>query len=345
MPRLIVERIAMAHPGDVSAVAALIASGRLRAGEIRAVVGKTEGNGGLNDFTRGYFIQSLMALLAEHTGETPAALAARIPCVLSGGTEGVLSPHAVIFGVRDEAAQGRGLALGTAFGAALPRDAAGTDAQIAAVEAAVRAAMASAGIADPTLVFVKTPAGSLAAMARARAAAALGAARALGDVPAARATAAALLRDYTLLSPRVAISAGIEVPCDEVLVLGEAPGWATGLTLGVRPMADVLDIAAVRDLMRSLGLAADPGVPEAQRPLLRAVFAKGEPDVSGAVRGARHTMLGDTDLDAQRHLRAALGAVVASITGDGRVFVSGGAEHQGPPGGGLVAAIVEQPPA
>ena len=234
--------------------------------------------------------------------------------------------------MRDEPADGRGLALGTGFGPRLPPGAAGTDAHIAAVEATVRAAMAASGIADPGLVFVKTPAGSLAAMARARAAAALGAARALGDVPQARANAGALLRDLSLYSNRVAVSAGIEVPCDEVILLGEAPGWAPGLALAVRPMRDVLDIGAVQDLVAALGGAAR----------LRAVFAKGEPDATGHIRGQRHTMLGDTDLDAQRHLRAALGAVVAAVAGDGRVFVSGGAEHQGPAGGGLVAAIAEQ---
>lgn len=331
MPRLIVHRVAMAHPGDVSAIAALFDAGTLAPGMLRAVIGKTEGNGGLNDFTRGYFIQSLMHLLAARTGEAPAALAARIPCMLSGGTEGVLSPHAVLLAEAPGDAPGPGLAVATAFGPRLSPGATGTEAQIAAVEATVRRAMAASGIADPGLVFVKTPAGSLAGMARARAAAALGAARALGDVPADRATDQALLRDLTLSSGRVAISAGIEVPCDEVILLGQAPGWAPGLVLGVRPMRDVLDLDAVQGLVASLG---GPG-------RLRAVFAKGEPDATGRIRGQRHTVLGDTDLDAQRHLRAALGAVVAAVAGDGRVFVSGGAEHQGPPGGGLVAAIAE----
>lgn len=337
--RLVLERVGMAHPGDVSEVAALLDRGRIAPAELRAVVGKTEGNGGLNDFTRGYFAQSLLHLLAARGGGGGAveALAARIPFVLSGGTEGVLSPHAVLLAVREEAAgpdevpEARGLALATAFGPRLPPEAAGTAAQIAAVEATVRRAMAEGGIAEPGLVFVKTPAGSLAAMARARAAAAIGAARALGDVPPDRATEAALLRDLSLFSARVIVSAGIEVPCDEVAVLGEAAGWAPGLILGVRPMQDVLDIGAVQDLVAALG---GPG-------RLRAVFAKGEPDVTGRIRAQRHTMLGDTDIDAQRHLRAALGAVVAAATGDGRVFVSGGAEHQGPPGGGLVAAIAE----
>ncbi len=333
MPRLIVERVAMAHPGDVLAIAALFDDGRVRPEGVRAILGKTEGNGGLNDFTRGYFTQSLMHLLCARTGEAPGVLAGRIPCVLSGGTEGVLSPHAVVLAV-DPAASGRelGLAIATGFGPVLPPSAIGTQAQIDAVAATVQQAMAQGGIAQPGLVFVKTPAGSLAGMARARAAAAIGAAVALGDVAASRGRESALLSDLGLYSSRVVVSAGIEVPCDEVVVLGEAAGWAPGLVLGVRAMADVLDIDAVQDLLRALGGAGR----------LRAVFAKGEPDVTGRIRGQRHTMLGDTDIDAQRHLRAALGAVVAAATGDGRVFVSGGAEHQGPPGGGLVAAIAER---
>jgi cyanuric acid amidohydrolase len=114
MPKLAIHRLSMAHPGDLSALADLLRTGQLRAGKIRAAIGKTEGNGGLNDFTRGDFTQSLMGLLAAGTGETPAALAARIPCALSGGTEGALSPPYLVFSVQDEPAPGeRG--LGTAF--------------------------------------------------------------------------------------------------------------------------------------------------------------------------------------------------------------------------------------
>jgi len=53
----------------------------------------------------------------------------------------------------------------------------------------------------------------------------------------------------------------------------------------------------------------------------------------------RHTMLGDSDINPTRHARAAVGAVIASVVGHGMVYVSGGAEHQGPPGGGPVAVI------
>jgi cyanuric acid amidohydrolase len=332
----------MAHPGDLSALAALIETGAVRAGEVCAVIGKTEGNGGLNDFTRGYFTQSLLLLLASHTGETPAALAARIPCVLSGGTEGVLSPHYLVFDVAEEdAGGGRGLALGTAFSAATPAGEIGRLAQIDAVAQTVKAAMAKAGIRsvdDVALVQVKAPApqapdpaarstDAKVLMALSRAAAAVGAGVALGDIPAEAATQAALLSDPSLYSSRVSVSSGIEVTCNEVVAFGYAEGWAEGIVAGVAPMADLLDLAGVQ-----AAFAAAPGE-------VLGVIAKGEPDRSGAVRGHRHTMLGDTDLDAQRHLRGALGAIVAAVAGDGRVFVSGGAEHQGPPGGGLVCVF------
>jgi cyanuric acid amidohydrolase len=51
-------------------------------------------------------------------------------------------------------------------------------------------------------------------------------------------------------------------------------------------------------------------------------------------------MLNDSDINSTRHARAAVSAVLASIAGHGALYVSGGAEHQGPPGGGPVAAIV-----
>lgn len=344
MPRLTIHRLSMAHPGDVSALRELIERGALPADRIRAVIGKTEGNGGLNDFTRGYFTQSLMHLLAHATGERADELAARIPCVLSGGTEGVLSPHYMVFAL-DPAAEGvEGLAIGTAFGPPVAAGDVGNDAQITRVAAAVRAAMADARIGHPdqvALVQVKSPAGGPGLLLRSVAGGAMGAALALGDVAADGARGEALLERPELFSSRVSASAGVEVTRDEVVVFGTAPGWAPGLRMAVRPMADALDLAAVQAAFRAAGLDAAPDVPAAQRARIRAVLAKGEPDRTHHVRGQRHTMLGDTDLDAQRHLRGALGAVIAAVAGDGRVFVSGGAAHQGPPGGGLIAVIAE----
>src|SRR5258708_18971796 len=109
-------RLPMAHPGDVSALDRLISEGAVRAGEIAAVIGKTEGNGGVNDFTRGYFTQTLMGLLSKYLKKPAEQLIREIPCVLSGGTEGVMSPHYSVFCVSEhEAMPGQvpALAIGT----------------------------------------------------------------------------------------------------------------------------------------------------------------------------------------------------------------------------------------
>jgi len=359
-------RLSMAHPGDVSALATLLAGQAVKAEDVVAVIGKTEGNGGVNDFTRGYFTQSLMHLLGRSLRADPAEIAARVPCVLSGGTEGVLSPHYLVFTrteTSDVAGPAGGLAVGRSFGTTLPAEALGRVAQIEDVAEAVHAALRDAGLqpAEARFVQVKMPCLTTAriddalargaepvtrdpnrAMALARAAGALGVALALGEVPRERITEAALLHELDLYSSHASVSSGIEVGCAEVIVLGNASGWTGQLAIACRPMADVLDITAVHQVLADLGIASQPQVSDADVRRIRGVLVKGEPDRRGRVRGHRHTMLEDTDINAQRHLRGALGGMVAAVLQDGRIFVSGGAEHQGPDGGGLIAAIAEK---
>jgi cyanuric acid amidohydrolase len=154
----------MAHPGDVSALETLLVEGSVAADGIVAVIGKTEGNGGVNDFTRGYFTQTLMALLARHLGEPREALLKRIPCVLSGGTEGVLSPHYLVLTstgqAKTEMAEAAALAVGAAMSLPVPAEEIGRLAHIDGVAAAVRRAMREARIDDPGdvhFVQVKCP--------------------------------------------------------------------------------------------------------------------------------------------------------------------------------------------
>src|SRR5438445_12539026 len=116
-------RLSMAHPGDLSELDRLILSGTIRAADVTAIIGKTEGNGGVNDFTRGYFTQSLMALLSRHLNKPAEQLIGEIPCVLSDGTEGVMSPHySVLCAGEGEPGPGAGPspAIGTAFRAPGP---------------------------------------------------------------------------------------------------------------------------------------------------------------------------------------------------------------------------------
>src|SRR5512144_894640 len=90
-------KIATKGPGDVSGLVSLIVSGVIDPAAILAVLGKTEGNGGVNDFTREYAVAALCTALAPKLGLTPHEVEQRIAFVMSGGTEGVLSPHITVF--------------------------------------------------------------------------------------------------------------------------------------------------------------------------------------------------------------------------------------------------------
>jgi cyanuric acid amidohydrolase len=359
-------RLTMAHPGDLSELDRLIAGGTVRAADVVAIIGKTEGNGGVNDFTRGYFTQTLMALLSRHLKKPAEQLIHEIPCVLSGGTEGVMSPHYSVFCAGEgETTPGAtsALAIGTALSEPVPAENVGRRAHVDSVANAVRAAIANAGIErldDVHFVQVKCPcvtvaraAGAIAAgktpltndpnksMAYARAAGAFGVAVALDELKPSGFDDASLLGDFSIQSPRASISSGVEVESNEVIVFGNSPHWSGPLRIAHRPMADALDIGAVVDVLAELGIAANPQV-SADDARIATVLVKCEPDRRGRIRGNRHTMLDDTDINAQRHIRGAVAGLVAGVIGDGRIFVSGGAEHQGPDGGGLIAVIAYQ---
>ncbi|HEX2363394.1 MAG TPA: ring-opening amidohydrolase, partial [Jiangellaceae bacterium] len=71
------------------------------------------------------------------------------------------------------------------------------------------------------------------------------------------------------------------------------------------------------------------------------VFLKCEASLDGTVRGRRNAMLDDSDVHWHRQIKSCVGGVAAAVTGDPAVFVSVSAAHQGPEGGGPVAAIVD----
>jgi cyanuric acid amidohydrolase len=108
-------------------------------------------------------------------------------------------------------------------------------------------------------------------------------------------------------------------------------------------MSDAVDASSVRRMLIDR-FGVNPDVPQEVSKRLVNFLAKAEASPDGKVRGERHTMLNDSDIHSTRHARAAVGAVLASIAGHSALYVSGGAEHQGPPGGGPVAAIVRIDP-
>ena len=147
-----------------------------------------------------------------------------------------------------------------------------------------------------------------------------------------------VLSDWSLFSTRASASAGIELEHNVVIVLGEAAGGASSVRIGHTVMQDAVDAASVRRLLRK-HFDIDPDGPALQQRQV-VLLAKAEASPDGRVRGERHTMLNDSDINATRHARAAVGGVLASVVGHTALYVSGGAEHQGPAGGGPVAALV-----
>src|SRR5258708_12022770 len=89
----------------------------------------------------------------------------------------------------------------------------------------------------------------------------------------------------------------------------------------------------------AIAALAEPISP-AELSRIAAVFAKADASPNGLVRGRRTTMLSDADINYERHARAALGAVIASITSDPAIFVSGATDHQCAPGALPIAGIV-----
>jgi cyanuric acid amidohydrolase len=284
---------------------------------------------------------------------------------MSGGTEGGLSPHFLVLAVREvPMPASNALAIGVGFTPDFQPEEIGRMAQLRATAEAVRAAMAEAGITDPAEVHyvqVKCPLITSAKVAEAaargqsvathetyasmglsRGAAALGVGLALGEIAPAALSDAVIGADWSLHSGRASCSAGVELERCEVIVLGNSPAWAGDLRIGHDVMADALDFGAVQRALHSVGLAAPGQLDAAQRPRLVAVLAKAEPSSTGSIRGLRHIMNDDSDINATRHARALVGGVIAAAVGRTDLFVSGGAEHQGPDGGGPVAVIARK---
>ena len=358
--RVTAHKILMNSPSDVSGLERLIDAGTLDPREIVASIGKTEGNGGANDFTRGFATLSFSLALARRLDIAPDEVTRRIAFVWSGGTEGVLSPHATLF-TRSESAPAGGKRL--ALGVGLTRDFApeevGTLTQVREVAEAVRRAQAQAGVAsasDVHYVQVKGPLLTPALVADAnrrgarlvtqdpngskpyaRGATALGVALALGEIKESALSDGVIAQDMNLFSSVANTSAGGELRNCEVLLFGNSEKAGGDLRIGHAILKDVVDSEGVRAAVNN-ALGDSPVKLDPAR--IVSLFAKAEAPPGGVLRGRRTTMLSDADINYERHARAALGAVIASVTGDSAIFVSGGTEHQCAPGEAPIAAIV-----
>jgi barbiturase len=380
-----VRKVPLHHVSDASELAKLIDAGVLEADRVVAVIGKTEGNGGVNDYTRILADRAFREVLVAR-GSRGADAVAQVPIVWSGGTDGVLSPHATIFatlppgavasttgasttGASTTGASSTGqvtgeprLSVGFAMSEPLLPEDIGRTAMISKVAAAVTAAMAQAGISDPAdvhYVQTKTPLLTIhtirdaasrghsvwtentgESMDVSNGTAALGIAVALGEI--AMPADSDVMRNRALCSSVASCSSGVELDRAQVVVAGNVRGIGGRYRIGHSVMADALDADGIWAAIRDAGLKLpDRPHPSDLDGRLVNVFLKCEASQDGHVRGRRNAMLDDSDVHWHRQIKACVGGVAAAVTGDPAVFVSVSAAHQGPDGGGPVAAIVD----
>lgn len=330
-------------PSDTAALSELAEAG-YRPDDVVSVIGKTEGNGCVNDFSRTLAAAAWEPMLPEDA-----------VTVFSGGTEGVLSPHVNLL-IRDDRRTGhdRGLVAAAGRTAPIPPEELGRIGHVEAVARRVRELLDELGTTanDTHLVLVKCPLLTSTAMttmrakghepitndtyesmACSRAASALGIAVALEECDLTTA-AAALAGDADVWSSRASASSGAELADCHILVLATSTSASNPLRAVHGAMRDAIDIATLTELFAQVQRDGGQVVQ---------VFAKAEADPTGSVRGVRHTMLTDSDLNSTRHARAAVGGLISALRGRSDVYVSGGAEHQGPAGGGSVTIVYRVP--
>ena len=357
-----VSKVVIENVQDASGMTAQILKGRFSADEVVAVVGKTEGNGGVNDYTRILSDQAFRRVLLEHGTRTRQQVD-QIPMVWSGGCDGVITPHATVFARNNSTGpltQDR-LVIGTAMSVKILPEEIGRLPMVEKVADAVRAAMRSAGIDDPAdvhYVQTKTPLLTIESMRDAEkrkktlfcdvhdsmgvsnGTTGLGIAVALGEIDMPRAEQ--ICKDLDLYSSVASCSSGVELDAAQIVLLGNLKGAGGRYRIGHSVMKDALDIDGIYAAIRNAGLdLPERARAEDLRGRLVNCFMKCEADRRGVLRGRRQIMLDDSDVHHHRHAKGAVGGVAAAAIGDSAVFVSVDAMHQGPHGGGPVVAIVD----
>ncbi|KAI0129000.1 ring-opening amidohydrolase [Xylariales sp. AK1849] len=339
MPPVNIFKFGVSSPADSTPLQELAKAG-YSASQVIGLVGKTEGNGCVNDFSR-----SLSAMVWE------PLLPQDSVTVFSGGTEGVLSPH-VTFLVQEHGEANTGLLatvgrtrkfepheIGTADQA---REVAKTVSQMVKELESSKDSVHLVLIKCPLLTTKKvqdiyaagrTPVttDTYKSMAKSRYACAVGIAVALEEIE--ESSLEDAMTYQSIWSAVASCSAGAELEDCRILVLASSPVPGP-LKATSTFMEDSIDARAILEVL---------GEVNQDRGEVLQVFAKAEADPSGEIRGRRHTMNTDSDLHSTRHARAAVGGLIAGLTSDTQIYVSGGAEGQGPPGGGSLCMIYSCP--
>ncbi|MCD4827320.1 MAG: ring-opening amidohydrolase [Acholeplasmataceae bacterium] len=367
MQKINVFKIPMSAPDDLTEFKKLVDEKQIIANDIIAVLGKTEGNGCVNDFTRALSTTVLKSYLAKELNLEENDVLHKVAFVMSGGTEGVMAPHATVFTKSDVATkrrEGKYLVASSGYTRDFLPEEIGTVVMVQEVARVVKELMKDAGLDstdDVHFVQIKCPlltsdriqdaydrgfdvvvTDTYKSMGYSRGASALGVAVALGEVESEKVTNEVICHDWSFYSSVASTSAGIELMNCEIILLGNSNNSASDLSVGHSVMKDAIDLEAIIEALDSAGMKVDKLPTKEQAKDIVNVLAKAEASTKGKVRGRRNTMLTDSDINHTRHARAVVNGVIAAVVGDPMVYVSGGGEHQGPDGGGPIAVIINK---
>lgn len=346
--------ISTAYPGDTSGINQKLLE--FPDFQVVAIMGKTEGNGCVNDFSRTLAINSYTSFFKQFEYEMPIL-------IMSGGTEGVLSPHISAFVRRPTTTndkEGPALTVGISHSPKINIEDIGRVSQVELVSQAVLEAMEKADIDQPEdvhFVQIKCPIlnsddlesarnantelitnDPYSSMSYSRGASALGVAVALGEVKLSMIKNSDICNNSSIFSSVASVSAGAELKNCDVLLIGNSAHVKGSLTISHGSMLNPIDLTSLIQVLESSG--CNYALKNNSQTIFKQIFAKAGPVTS--VRGRRTTMYSDSDINSTRHARATVGGLISGITNETMIYVSGGAEHQGPKDGGPVALVVER---
>lgn len=366
-------KILTSGPADVRELTRLIDEGVIIPAEVMCIIGKTEGNGGRNDFTRDLAMMAFEELFSERLGITRQEVVERIIFSLSGGCEGVVSPHIIVFSIaRGEGGKGssgnggtgsspshqKRLAIGIGFTREFAPEEIGRMPQIEETARVIRDVVTQMKVTENSDVKLIQMKGAIPAvsyeqseaarmkgkpmrsdMVYSRGASALAAAVALGEVEISTLSDDSVCSDWDKYSSTASCSAKPGLKRTEIMVFGNSAHWHGDLVINGGIVKDMIDVNSIRAVLAGLGIEVEAQATEEQTKRLVGIFGKSEADPRGTIRGRRHVMLTDDDVSDTRYSRCVLSSILAGVTGDTAVYVSTRSEHHGPSGGGTVAII------
>lgn len=361
-------KIETARPDDLSGLERLIADGELIPEDLLCIIGKTEGNGGRNDFTRDLAMHAYEDLFARLLGISREAVTDRIIFSLSGGCEGVVTPHIIAFTREGEIARepckkdgGKGLAVAIGYTREFEPQEIGRMEQVRETARVIGELIDELKLDDPQDVHLIQMKGAIPAytyeqgqaaarsckpmrsdMVYSRGASALAAACAMHEIAIADLDDDAICADFSRYSSVASCSAKPGLTRTEIMVFGNSRFADSDLTICSTVLESMIDSPSIHALLRGQGFDFEAQLSPVDRSRIVGVFAKSEADPTNHINGRRHTMLTDDDISDTRYSRCVLSSVIASITGDTTIYVSTRAEHHGPSGGGTLSVILRQ---